>query len=61
MQADDAVGWVGRAQGEGQLLIATSAGYLLRCKSTKAVVTDLNNIDCDNALVRCPSDATLQV
>lgn len=52
LQAGDAVGWVCKADLESHILIATSAGYLLRFRITPIVARDFDDLDSNTALVR---------
>lgn len=52
MQAGDSLEWVCEADSEMEVLIATSAGYLIRLKSCASSNSDLNVTDSDALLVQ---------
>lgn len=58
MQAGDSVGWVCKADSEMDVLIATSAGYLIRLKSCAPLNSDLNVKDLDAWLVQTMHHST---
>ncbi|KAA6418410.1 MAG: hypothetical protein FRX49_11666 [Trebouxia sp. A1-2] len=49
-QAGDAVGWVCKADLESHILIATSAGYLLRFRITPILAGDFDDVDSNTTL-----------
>ncbi|DBA82569.1 TPA: hypothetical protein ACH3X2_000780 [Trebouxia sp. C0005] len=50
VQAGDAVGWVCKADLESHILIATSAGYLLRFRITPILAGDFDDVDSNTTL-----------
>jgi len=52
LQAGDAVGWVCKADLKSHILIATSAGYLLRFRITPLLAGDFDDLASNTTLVR---------